>query len=271
MEYEKAIAEYRADWLLRGQSARTVREYERYLDALFRRGVSFNVHEINRWLLSIESNAVRRQAARAVRSFGKFLESCGDARASWWRRVPLPREIVRPQPTVTVRQYEAAKRICTEPRECLILELLWSTGVRRSELANLRREDIDLASESILVMQAKNRRPRRVPLSAEAKAILELYEVSTYDKTLLGLSPAGVSAVIKRLGLPSAHAWRRGWAVESLRCGVSEASVRTTAGWSSGAMVSRYTAALSEELALTEFARIRNQDYSGDFKPSCPN
>jgi hypothetical protein len=32
--------------------------------------------------------------------------------------------------------------------------------------------------------------------------------------------------------------------------------VRTIAGWSSGAMVARYTAALSNELAVAEFERL---------------
>ena len=41
------------------------------------------------------------------------------------------------------------------------------------------------------------------------------------------------------IGVPSAHAWRRGWAVQALRNGVSETSVRAAAGWSSGAMVAR--------------------------------
>ena len=48
---------------------------------------------------------------------------------------------------------------------------------------------------------------------------------------------------------PSAHAWRRGWAVQALRSGVSETSVRAAAGWSSGAMVARYTRALSGEFS----------------------
>ena len=61
---------------------------------------------------------------------------------------------------------------------------------------------------------------------------------------------------LMRLGVPSAHAWRRGWAVQALRSGVSETSVRAAAGWSSGAMVARYTYALSGELAVDEFKKI---------------
>jgi len=47
------------------------------------------------------------------------------------------------------------------------------------------------------------------------------------------------------LHAPSAHAWRRGWAVEGLRNFVSETLVRAAAVWSSEAMVARYTHALS--------------------------
>ncbi len=41
-----------------------------------------------------------------------------------------------------------------------------------------------------------------------------------------------------------------------LRLGVSETSLRAAAGWSSGAMVARYTRALSGELAVDEFQRV---------------
>jgi len=37
---------------------------------------------------------------------------------------------------------------------------------------------------------------------------------------------------------------------------MAKTSVRAAAGWSSGAMVSRYTRALSGELAVDEFQRI---------------
>ena len=70
------------------------------------------------------------------------------------------------------------------------------------------------------------------------------------------LTSDGIRSVLRRLNSPPAHAWQRGWAVHALRNGVSEVSVRTIAGWSSGAMVARYTAALSNELAVSEFERM---------------
>jgi hypothetical protein len=43
--------------------------------------------------------------------------------------------------------------------------------------------------------------------------------------------------------------------VSALRMGVSETSVKAAAGWTSSAMVSRYTSALPNELAMAEFKR----------------
>jgi len=57
----------------------------------------------------------------------------------------------------------------------------------------------------------------------------------------------------KNIDLPTAHAWRRGWTVQGLRNSVSETSVRAAAGWSSRAMVARYTHALLGELAVQRF------------------
>lgn len=61
---------------------------------------------------------------------------------------------------------------------------------------------------------------------------------------------------LMRLGASSAHAWRSGRAVQTLRSGASESSVRAAAaGWSIGAIVARATRALIGELTVEEFQR----------------
>ena len=72
------------------------------------------------------------------------------------------------------------------------------------------------------------------------------------------MTGTAICCSLQKLEAPSAHAWRRGWAVHSLRNGVSETSLKSAAGWSSGAMVSRYTSALASDHALIEFKRTWN-------------
>ena len=56
-------------------------------------------------------------------------------------------------------------------RDRLMLELLYATGIRRSELADIRVEDVRLKEQQLLVNQGKNRKDRLIPLN---KVTLEL-------------------------------------------------------------------------------------------------
>ena len=50
---------------------------------------------------------------------------------NWWNDVPLAVERPRPQTTVTLEDYLAARSRVTQPRDAVIVELLWCTGMRR--------------------------------------------------------------------------------------------------------------------------------------------
>jgi integrase/recombinase XerD len=60
-------------------------------------------------------------------------------------------------------------------RDRAILELLYSSGLRRCELTNLNLADIDLNQGYVRVNQGKNRKDRIVPLGATAAKFIEAY------------------------------------------------------------------------------------------------
>ncbi|EOF5965434.1 site-specific tyrosine recombinase XerC [Salmonella enterica] len=60
-------------------------------------------------------------------------------------------------------------------RNRAILEMFWSTGIRRMELANLRLCDVDITRGVVNVRQGKGRKDRVVPVGGEALAWLERY------------------------------------------------------------------------------------------------
>jgi integrase len=138
-------------------------------------------------------------------------------------------------------------------RDKALVELLWSTGLRRAEIERLRVEHIDFAGSFIVVAVSKAKRPRVVPLSPTASRAVRRQIGKQETGSVFKMTGKAICCSLQKLQAPSAHAWRRGWAVHSLRNGVSETSLKSAAGWSSGAMVSRYTSALSSELALDEF------------------
>ena len=60
-------------------------------------------------------------------------------------------------------------------RDRTMLEILYSTGMRRAELVNLRIDDVDLERGTILIRQGKGAKDRVVPVGARACRWIEKY------------------------------------------------------------------------------------------------
>jgi integrase len=247
------LEEFRFDWELAGKAARTIDDYIAALRLLFAECPDPDLGAAKAWMASTSYASVRRKRAQAIRALGRWGEGTGEAVFPWWKEVPLVVEEQRPQPTTTEADYRTARRKVSTNRDRAVIELLWSCGLRRGELVRLDVEDVNLSDGLLVVRQSKTGGPRVVPLSPSARRAARRQISGRTSGSLLGMSSNAIRLLLQRVGVPSAHAWRRGWAVEALRNGVSEASVRSAAGWSSGAMVVRYTRALSGELAVSEF------------------
>jgi integrase/recombinase XerD len=251
----KLVNEFQLDWHLEGKSKQTAKNYAFDLRGFLRCFENPTLGQAKEWVLMTDSIVGRRKRAQAIRAFGRWLADQGIAGFEWHRKLPLTKEKTFPQQTVVQSDYEKALANAKSLRDKAIIEVLWSCGLRRTELAVLQINDIDFLGGYIVVRQSKTGKPRIVPLSPDAKRALRRYIQGRTEGSLFNVQSNTVRLILKRLHAPSAHAWRRGWAVQALRSGVSETSVRAAAGWSSGAMVARYTRALSGELAVEEFQR----------------
>ncbi len=247
------LEEFRFDWELAGKAARTVDDYIAALRLFLAESPEPDLGAAKAWVASSSYPSVRRKRAQAIRAFGRWAERTDEVVFRWWKDLPLVAETQRPQPTATESDYRAARKKASTDRDRAVIELLWSCGLRRGELVRLNVEDVNLSDGLLVVRQSKTGQPRVVPLSPSARRAVRRQIAGRTSGSLLGMSSNAIRLLLQRLDAPSAHAWRRGWAVEALRNGVSEASVRSAAGWSSGAMVARYTRALSGELAVSEF------------------
>ena len=249
------LGEFRLDWLLAGKAEQTANNYVSGLTLLLERFPEPSLADVKTWLASIESIVSRRKRGQAVRAVGQWAESNGYDVFPWWVRVPLAREIKRPQETATEKDYRTALQAAGTLRNKALIEVLWSCGLRRSEIARLEISDANFPEGFLIVRTSKTGKPRIAPLSPTARHALRKHIGKRLQGSLFDMTTNAIRLCLQRLGVPSAHAWRRGWAVQALRNGVSETSVRAAAGWSSGAMVARYTRSLSGELAVEEFQR----------------
>ena len=175
----------------KGLSARTVEAYERdlgkWLDFLSRQGRSspqeIEREDITSWLEELRNQGLcSRSVARAtasLRSFQRFLVEEGVCDRLPTADLPTPRHIQRLPRVLT--QEEAAllldQPIVEDPaglRDRAILETLYGTGIRISELTGLDVEDIDLGEREMRVM-GKGSRERVVPIGDAAAAALSDY------------------------------------------------------------------------------------------------
>jgi integrase len=249
------IDEFVSDWVLSGKSSTTAHAYKKSLILLLNNNKEPQLTDIKKWLSTAQSKEVCRKRAQAARAFGSWCEKVELEEFGFWKQIPVQKIDIKHQCTVIEADYKKGLSKCLTTRDTALVEMLWSTGMRRDEISQACVEHIDFVGGFIMVPSSKNGRPRIVPISPSARQALRRFISRRENGSLFGMTGNAIRLRLQRMGLPSAHAWRRGWAVHALRNGVSETSVKASAGWTSGEMVSRYTNALSGQIAVDEFAR----------------
>jgi integrase len=261
MTWTVFLDEFEADWKLQGRSPKTIGEYCRLLRELASSEPSGpSLANVKAWLATSKSKDHTRYRARAVRAFGKWADANEVAGWCWWRQVPMATVAPVPQETVQARDYEALYRRLDKQCDRLLVELLWSTGLRVSELARLSWSEVNLTDGCVIVRQCKTGRPRLAPLSERAYRLLR--HTANVGNSVLGMLTQTTQRRLDRIDAPTARGFRPGWAVHALGSGVSQTSVQTAAGRSSGAMVDRYVLQASGRLSTKDFARSVGEESS---------
>jgi integrase/recombinase XerD len=102
-----------------------------------------------------------------------------------------------PKHTLTT---EEAEHVLTQPdidtdtgiRDRAILEVLYSTGIRRQEVINLTRQDVNVSAGVIAVRQGKGKKDRFVPIGERALLWVEKYLDDVRPQHALPSSPDNV-------------------------------------------------------------------------------
>jgi integrase/recombinase XerD len=117
----------------------------------------------------------QQQLIGAVRGWCKWLTREGHIPANPAADLEMPR---MPQSLPrTLLSVDQVRQLMSQPdiegltgvRERAMLELLYGTGMRRSELMNLQIGDVDLIQATVFIRQGKGRKDRYVPMGQSAK------------------------------------------------------------------------------------------------------
>jgi integrase/recombinase XerC len=125
------------------------------------------------------SAATMARKIATLRSFYKWADRRGFANGNPMTAIRTPRQAKRLPKAIPIEQVE---KLLAAPgdgdvlsrRDRAMLETLYSTGIRVSELVGLQMEDLDLTGEALRI-RGKGKKERIVPLGAHAIASIQRY------------------------------------------------------------------------------------------------
>ena len=223
------------------------------------------------------SDGTYRDHLIALNEFFKWLVSRGkllvnpvaDARQGWGRRlVRLPHPLTAEEMMKVIQAN--APTTALGLRDRAILELLYSTGIRRKELVNLNIADLKLESGELLIVNGKGGKDRVVPVGQWACYFTEAYVRnvrpwqlhSAQEKALFvqhrngrRLSPRAVEDIVERAAAKSGigrrvspHTFRHTMATQMLHNQADLRHVQAILGHTSLRTTQLYTHVSIEDL-----------------------
>ncbi|WP_457610435.1 tyrosine-type recombinase/integrase [Lutibacter sp.] len=146
--------------------------------------VTVNYAQIRSWIVSlVESNLSNRSINRKVsslKSFYKFLQKTKEIEINplaKHKALKIPKQVQVPfseKEIMNALELMVEKDDFESLRNKLIIELFYATGIRRSELINIKITDIDFVNETVKVLGKRNKE-RFIPLIKSVRRSLIRY------------------------------------------------------------------------------------------------
>lgn len=227
-----------------------------------------NYQDIRNWMVfllekNISARSVNRKLA-SLKAYFKFLKNKGEIEKDPTKKIIAPKISKKLPEFIPKNQLDFLFDTFDFPmdfesqRDKMIFVLLYATGIRKSELINLKVADIDFYNETIKVL-GKGNKERKIPyhnfLKSNLKPYIELLEEKFgLDSYLLRtkkgdpLYPVLVNRILKKYlhGLTSvkqksAHVFRHSFATHLLDEGAELNAIKELLGHSSLAATQVYT------------------------------
>jgi integrase len=203
---------------------------------------------------------------RALRTFWKWVSITYEMRNPFIDRfgnlvITAPKTPNKVLYTITPNVVGMLIEAASCARDKAMISLLADSGVRRGEIASIEVSDLDLERRRIKVL-GKGGKEGYLVFGATTAMLLTLHlQQDRPDASLFGLASAGVKKMLQRLesktGIKcNAHSFRRGFATELRRKGLSELDIAELGRWSSVVMVKRYSKAYTFDDAAERYRPI---------------
>lgn len=279
-DIQDKIVMYLATKKLDGRSDKTIYNYKLIL-VKFSNYMRKNIDEITvmdmrMYLATIakESNMKNTTLSTVISTFKSFfgwLENEEYIKKNPMKKINQPKTEKRLRKALSEEELEVLRQNCTSLREKALLEFLFASGCRLSEVSNIKVEDINWSERSLKVV-GKGNKERQVYFTVKAKLYLRQYLKSRQGESpylFIGLrKPFGklggraiekeIAKIADRAGFDKAvfpHLLRHTFATEALNSGVNITAVQRLLGHESVDTTMVY-AELNEDSLKQEYKKL---------------
>ncbi len=251
-----------------GLSPSTLQFYHCYLSHAIRViGLDIKAEDINRFIGSLHcSNGGRHAYFRALRAFYDWVYSARSGYGCNPQDNPMllvdaPKVERQILPSLTKQQVSYLIDYVDELRDKAIISLFADSGMRLSELANIRLSSIDWEDYTITIW-GKGNKQRKAPFTERTAELLKHWISSNgTGANIWHVNASGIVSMLRRLekqtGLKcNPHTFRRTFASNLHRAGLDVEHIMRLGGWESLDMVLRYTRSVKFEDSLRLYRRL---------------
>jgi site-specific recombinase XerD len=178
MNIGKYVEMYSKDLQLKNYSETTIENYCSqvklflgHFESVATKPSEINEKQIKEWLLSSQSINGRKHRISALKLFYKLTGK----QPLKFKHIEYPKSDKKLPIVLSVEEIQRMFNVCENLKHKVILSLLYSCGLRVSELINLRWEHIDRSRMIINIIAGKGKKDRQVMLDSKLIPLLESY------------------------------------------------------------------------------------------------
>ncbi len=219
---------------------------------------------INSFLANLECGNGKRNYHNAITTFVLWLLKMGYLKDNPLERVEKPKRAKKLLPSLNEEQLNNLLNHLDGTRDKALISLLFDSGMRLNELCNISKDDIDWDTHTITVI-GKGNKQRKAPFTYNRSGGLLREWLSQYNPNgdnIWGMNRWGIQTKLRRLGQVTGikrnpHSFRRGFACNLHKRGLSTLDIMHLGGWEDLSMVMRYTKSITFDDCLKHYQEIK--------------
>jgi len=233
-------------------SPQTVRLYKLALGRFI--GYSLTPEGINGYLNNLTCGNARHNYFCCIKALCRWLYQNDYIASNPIEKVSPPKKQKKLLPAISKEQLQTLLGHCHCQRDKALLNLLWYSGMRLSEAANVKSQDFDWSKGIVIVLGKGNKYRKALAGNGEVRQWF-----SSHDS--FEISNNGIQMMLQRLSKEAnihcnAHSFRRGFCVHQVKSGLSTRVVQALGGWEQLTMVEHYSKSLTFDDALDVYHKV---------------